>query len=113
MTNKYDQTGVFILWAGGMGVREIAVAVGAHRSTIGRILTRVGVTPEERQRPHARLAKCSRGHDMKKHWKPNPKKARGGGYCSECKRMRDRAYLERKRKRKTDGRPELHDADRS
>lgn len=85
---RVDRGRIVELYRGGTGVMAIARELDAHRSTVSRVLKEelgsLYVPPVKKK-----LTECSRGHDMAVHGKPTGG-ARGGRYCSECKRMRER-----------------------
>lgn len=82
---QYDREEIKRLHAEGLGVQAIADRLGAHRGTIGRALTALGIT----ERRYGRIAqdKCRNGHDMAVWGRPV---TRGGRYCRKCKTDRER-----------------------
>ena len=73
----------------GLSGSQIARLNGLHRSTVNRVLAQAGVT-RTGTGGAPRRAFCKRGHDMSIHRVEIPPERGGGGYCSECKRIRER-----------------------
>lgn len=87
--NKVDEGRVIQLRLEGMRPGEIATEVGCHRGTVSRILKDAGLTDSTDTGARRRQRYCQRGHDMDIHGREK-NDGRGGRYCSECKRSRER-----------------------
>lgn len=68
-------------------ISDLAREFDCHPETVYRALDRTGRSYPEKTVGAPKQDVCKRGHDMEVHGRTMK---RGGRYCSECKRMRER-----------------------